>query len=65
MTVANELLNFIHSEKHLDTARRPLRLLLGFPDGVRNDILPPQRVMGVKRSAEGLPTPSWRCEFLG
>lgn len=53
MTVANEFLNFIHSEKHLNTARRPLRLLLGFPDGVRNDVLLPQRVMGVETICGG------------
>lgn len=53
MTTANDFLNFILSEKRLDGTHRPLRLLLAFPEGVRNDVLLPQRVNGVEAICGG------------
>jgi type VI secretion system secreted protein VgrG len=53
MTAANDFLSFMRSQKYLDSAHRPLRLLLAFPDGVRNDVLLPQRVNGVETICGG------------
>jgi type VI secretion system secreted protein VgrG len=46
--VADEL------NKILTASNRPLRMQLGFPDGVASDVLLPQRIEGVEAICDGI-----------
>jgi type VI secretion system secreted protein VgrG len=49
-----EFQSFLQGRSPLSTANRALRLLLGFQDGNRDDILLPQRVIGLESICGGL-----------
>jgi type VI secretion system secreted protein VgrG len=50
----NDFLKFMQNEKRLTSEHRPLRLRLAFPNGMRDDILLPQRVTGVESICGGI-----------
>lgn len=49
-----EFQSFLQGKSSLSTANRPLRLLLGFYDGNRDDVLLPQRVVGEEAVCGGI-----------
>jgi type VI secretion system secreted protein VgrG len=54
MDSINDFLNFMRSAKTLTAENRPLRMRLAHPDGISDDVLLPQRVVGNESICGGL-----------